>query len=94
MVHDRVPGRHFHLTHEYLAIMLGVRRPSVTDALHILEGDKLIRSTRGNIEIRDRRGLVAAAGEAFGAPEAEYDRLMALPIASTYASEMRAMAIK
>ena len=81
MVHERVPGREFRLTHDYLAIMLGVRRPSVTDALHLLEGDKLIRSTRGTIEIRDRNGLVAAAGEAFGAPEAEYDRLMALPLA-------------
>ena len=81
VVHERVPGREFHLTHDYLAIMLGVRRPSVTDALHLLEGNKLIRSTRGNIEIRDRNGLIAAAGEAFGAPEAEYERLMALPFA-------------
>ncbi len=81
MVHDRVPGRELHLTHDYLAIMLGVRRPSVTDALHLLEGDKLIRSTRSNIEIRDRRGLVEAAGEVFGAPQAEYERLMALPLA-------------
>lgn len=82
MVHDRVPGREFRLTHNYLAIMLGVRRPSVTEALHKLEGHKLIRSTRGNIEIRDRRGLVSAAGEACGTPEEEYERLMALPLAT------------
>ncbi len=82
MVHDRVPGRDFHLTHDYLAIMLGVRRPSVTDALHLLEGHKLIRSTRSNIEIRDRSGLVDAAGEAYGVPEYEYVRLMNLPLAT------------
>lgn len=80
MVHDRIPGQSFQLTHDYLAIMLGVRRSSVTDALHLLEGDKLIRSTRNNIEIRDRAGLIEVAGEAFGTPEAEYERLMALPV--------------
>jgi len=79
MVHDRVPGGTVRLTHEYLSMMLGVRRSSVTDTLHILEGERLIRSNRGCIEIRDKRGLIAAAGEAYGAPEAEYQRLMALP---------------
>ncbi len=82
MVHDRVPGRSFQLTHDYLAIMLGVRRSSVTDALHLLEGEKLIRSTRMNIEIRDHQRLIAAAGEAYGEPEAEYERLMEIPLAT------------
>jgi len=82
MVHDRVPGRSFQLTHDYLAIMLGVRRSSVTDALHLLEGETLIRSTRMSIEIRDRQGLITVAGEAYGAPEVEYERLMALPLAT------------
>lgn len=78
MVQDRVPGRDINLTHDYLAVMLGVRRPSVTDVLHILEGDRLIRANRGCIEIRDRNGLIEIAGEAYGAPEIEYIRLMAL----------------
>lgn len=78
MVDDRVPGRSFDLTHNYLAIMLGVRRPSVTDVLHILEGEKLIRSNRNRIEIRDREGLISAAGECYGSSEDEYDRLMSL----------------
>ncbi|WP_296020750.1 helix-turn-helix domain-containing protein [uncultured Agrobacterium sp.] len=81
MVHDRVPGGTVRLTHQYLSVMLGVRRSSVTDTLHILEGERLIRSNRGSIEIRDKRGLIAAAGESYGAPEAEYQRLMALPLA-------------
>ncbi|MDP9840499.1 CRP-like cAMP-binding protein [Neorhizobium huautlense] len=80
MVYDRVPGKAFDLTHDYLSIMLGVRRSSVTNTLHVLEGEHLIRSTRGSIEVRDYRGLVAAAGEAYGLPESEYDRLMALPL--------------
>ncbi len=82
MVDDRTDGDAFNLTHDYLAIMLAVRRPSVTDALHILEGEGLIRSTRSNIAIRDRRGLVAYAGQGYGLPEAEYVRLMSLPMES------------
>ncbi len=80
MVHDRVRGFSFNLTHEYLATMLGVRRSSVTDALHILEGDGMIRSTRNQIVIRDRNKLAVLAGPAYGVPEAEYWRLMALPL--------------
>jgi CRP-like cAMP-binding protein len=38
MVHDRIEGDEVPLTHEFLALMLGVRRPGVTDALHVLEG--------------------------------------------------------
>ncbi|MGA1835175.1 helix-turn-helix domain-containing protein [Rhizobium wenxiniae] len=79
MVHDRVPGKSLQLTHDYLSVMLGVRRSSVTNTLHVLEGEHLIRSNRGSIEVRDVNGLVAAAGEAYGSPEAEYHRLMALP---------------
>ena len=80
MVDDRTDGDAFNLTHDYLAIMLAVRRASVTDALHILEGEGLIRSTRSNIVIRDRKGLVAYAGQGYGLPEAEYTRLINLPL--------------
>ncbi len=80
MVQDRVPLQSFALTHQYLSIMLGVRRASVTDAIHMLEGEKLIRARRSNIEIRDRTRLIEIAGEAYGTPEAEYERLMQLPI--------------
>ncbi|RDJ03048.1 Crp/Fnr family transcriptional regulator [Rhizobium grahamii] len=80
MVHDRVDQNPFHLTHDYLAIMLGVRRSSVTDALHLLEGERLIKSTRNSVEIVTRHGLIDAAGEVYGAPEIEYERLMNLPL--------------
>ncbi|HYD88364.1 MAG TPA: Crp/Fnr family transcriptional regulator [Vitreimonas sp.] len=76
MVHDRVAGDEASLTHEFIAIMLGVRRPGVTDALHLLEGKGLIRATRGVVRIVDREGLELLAGGAYGVPEREYRRLL------------------
>jgi CRP-like cAMP-binding protein len=75
MAHDRVDGNEIHLTHEFLALMLGVRRPGVTVALHILEGNGLVRSTRGMVEVLDREGLIELCDGIYGIPEAEYERL-------------------
>ncbi|MBR0557052.1 Crp/Fnr family transcriptional regulator [Ciceribacter sp. L1K23] len=76
MFHDRVGSDEIALTHDQLSIMLGVRRPSVTTAIHILEGRKYIRSERGRVTIRDRRGLEEFAGDTYGAPEDEYRLLV------------------
>jgi CRP-like cAMP-binding protein len=76
MVHDRIEGDEAPLTHDFIALTLGVRRPGVTDALHILEGKGLIRSTRGAVRIIDREGLEALAGGTYGVPESEYRRLI------------------
>ena len=76
MCQDRLDAMEFPITHDFLSMMLGVRRSSVTDAIHILEGDMLIRSRRGNIEILDRDRLVRAAGASYGVPEAEFRRLI------------------
>jgi CRP-like cAMP-binding protein len=76
MVHDRMDGDRFGLTHEFLAVMLGVRRPGVTVALHILEGKGLIRSNRAEIIIVDREGLIVLADGAYGIPEREYERIL------------------
>jgi CRP-like cAMP-binding protein len=75
MASDRVEGPEMTLTHEFLSLMLGVRRPGVTDALHRLEGERLIRSKRSSITIRDRAGLVAAANSSYGVAEQDYERL-------------------
>ena len=75
MYHDRVEGSEVDLTHEFLAIMLAVRRPSVTTALHVLEGEGLIRSERGCVIVRIRKALEDYAGAVYGAPEREYRRL-------------------
>ena len=79
MANDRVDGDDLPLTHEFMAIMLGVRRPGVTDALHRLEGDHLVRSRRGVVSVRDRAGLERLAGLSYGVPEAEYRRLLGCP---------------
>jgi len=59
MVHDRIEGDQFPITHDRLADALGVRRPGVTVAFHELEGERLIRCQRGTVIIVDREGLEA-----------------------------------
>ena len=76
MCHDRTDGDDVELTHEYMAVMLAVRRPSVTTALHILEGNGFIKAKRGMIKMRDRAGLVEFSDGSYGRPEAEYTRLI------------------
>lgn len=72
MCHDRTDGEDIELTHQFVGVMLAVRRQSVTEALHVLEGNHLIAASRGFISIRDREGLRKLAGEAYGVPEREY----------------------
>ena len=76
MCHDRVAGNEINLTHEFISFMLAVRRPSVTTALHVLEGNGFIKSERGHITIRNRAALEEFAHDAYGRPEEEYRRLM------------------
>lgn len=76
MTHDRVDGADVWLTHEFLAVMLGVRRPGVTEAMHLLEGRGLIRANRGHVVILNREGLEAQSNGSYGAAESEYRRLI------------------
>jgi len=76
MSHDRQNDDEIPLTHDFLALMLGVRRPSVTIALHSLEGLGFIKATRGLIVVRKREELEEFAGAGYGVPEAEYERLI------------------
>ncbi|NNH68144.1 Crp/Fnr family transcriptional regulator, partial [Rhizobium laguerreae] len=80
MCHDRIDGNHLPLTHDFLALMLGIRRAGVTNELHILEGMHAIKSTRGNVRILDRNKLIEIAGGCYGVPELEYERLIEAPI--------------
>ncbi|RUU33310.1 Crp/Fnr family transcriptional regulator [Mesorhizobium sp. M6A.T.Ce.TU.002.03.1.1] len=76
MCHDRVRNDRLAITHEFISVMLGVRRPGVTVAIQELEGRGLIRATRGEIVIRDRDGLFQLADGTYSEPEREYERLL------------------
>lgn len=69
MSQDRLDGDDVPLTHEFLSLMLGVRRPSVTMALQSLEALKLIRNTRGCVTICNRAKLEDLAGQSYSPPE-------------------------
>ncbi len=66
MSEDRVGRNKFDLTQEFLAEMLGVRRPGVRVAMGILERAGLISHGRGNITVIDRPGLEKVACECYG----------------------------
>jgi hypothetical protein len=76
MIHDRSRCDRLPLTHDQLASSLGLRRASVTDCLHCLEGDLILRCRRNSIEIRDRRALEQSAGSTYGAAERLYRSLI------------------
>ncbi|GHC78709.1 cyclic nucleotide-binding protein [Limoniibacter endophyticus] len=75
MCSDRL-GDELPLTHAFLALMLGVRRASVTVSTHHLEGVGAIKAERSLITVRDRAKLERIAGNAYGVPENEYERLI------------------
>lgn len=75
MAHDRLETDELVLTHEFLSMMLGVRRAGVTVALHLLVRAGLIQAQRGIITITDRKGLEEISNGAYGVPEAEFQRL-------------------
>lgn len=61
MSHDRAGSDELLMTHEFLAMMLGVRRAGVSEALALLEGEGTIRSARGKVIIRNRTKLISMA---------------------------------
>jgi CRP-like cAMP-binding protein len=76
MAHDRMAADDVPLTHEFLSVMLGVRRASVTVALDGFKKRGLIKTRRGGITILDRKAVEKIAGSFYGVPEAEYRRLI------------------
>lgn len=74
--HDRLDGDDIPVTHDFLAVMLGVQRTGATLAVQTLEGNHLIKARRGCITVLNREALVELAHGSYGVPEAEYARLI------------------
>jgi CRP-like cAMP-binding protein len=76
MAHDRMTTDAVPLTHEFLAVMLGVRRAGVTVAIHGFERRGLVTTRRGQLTVVNRTGIEQIAGSFYGTPEAELKRLL------------------
>ena len=74
--HDRAATDEFAITHEFMAMMLGVRRPGVSLAAGVLQRAGLIRYVRGRMTVTDRLGLEAASCECYHTAWREFGRLL------------------
>ncbi len=75
MTHDRMHGENFNLSHEFLAVMLGVQRPTVSVVAATLQEAGLIGYTHGQVTVRNRPGLEAASCECYPIIRAHFNRL-------------------
>jgi CRP-like cAMP-binding protein len=76
MTRDRMPADDFLLTHEFLGMMLGVRRTTVTEVMGSLQKAGLIQYRRGHVTILDHEGLRRRACECYDISRLEFDRLL------------------
>ena len=76
MSQDRAHADSFHVTHEFLAYMLGVRRVGITEAAGSLQRSGLIEYNRGTLSVLDRPGLEAMACACYAADRKSYAGLL------------------
>ena len=76
MADDRIEGHEIHISHEFLAIMLGIRRAGVTVAMAGLKSSGVVSASRGLVTIEDRRGLEAASCSCYRALHETIDRVI------------------
>jgi CRP-like cAMP-binding protein len=79
IAHDSALAKSFPITHEFLAMMLGVQRAGVSLAARYLQKAGLIQYSRGHVTVTDKAGLEDAACECYGAKRAEFEKLFGTP---------------
>jgi CRP-like cAMP-binding protein len=79
MAHDRAEGDGFPMTHEFMALMLGVHRPGVSLAAAVLRKAGVIRYVHGRMTVLDRAGLEAASCECYGVVREQFEALLGVP---------------
>ena len=89
MTRDRMPSADFLLTQEFLGMMLGVQRPSVSLTMSKLQKVGLIRYRRGHVTILDHKGLQDRACECYEISKDEFDRLLGDTVASPRTDKQR-----
>jgi len=78
MAHDRVEGNQFPMTHEFMSLMLGVRRAGVTTAAGVLKRVGVIDYGNGTMTVLDRPGLEDTACECYGIVRKQFERLLGM----------------
>jgi CRP-like cAMP-binding protein len=91
MVNDRIDRNPFELTHEFLGIMLGANRPSVTLAASKLRSAGAIEYHRGQVTIVDRARLEAASCDCYDVITTEFERVMRIPLRRTLEGDQVAL---
>jgi CRP-like cAMP-binding protein len=76
IAHDRAEGDQFPMTHEFMALMLGVRRSGVTVTASTLKQAGLISYANGRMTILDRPALEAVACECYGIVQRQFEQLL------------------
>jgi CRP-like cAMP-binding protein len=79
LIYNRAQREEFPLTQDFLAMMLGAHRPTVSTAANILQKAGLIRYSRGNLKILDPKGLEQGACECLPLMEAQFDKIFDEP---------------
>jgi CRP-like cAMP-binding protein len=89
MIHNRVEGRHFAVTQEFLAYMLGTSRQTVSVVARQLQSKGLIEYSRGRVTVVDRRGLERVACSCYRAISERLTLVLPRPAGRSFSLDNR-----